>query len=101
LSGPFVTDLVVLTNPYLDDLGCEQEKGHERGLREIHQLDPVWTLGSFWTLECKAKSFFDGFCGRTPFNPFVHEVQQGRLEEYEARARKRAEKLKEQASRKK
>jgi hypothetical protein len=40
----------------LDDLGCEREKGHERGLREIHQLDPVWTLGSFWTLECKAKS---------------------------------------------
>jgi len=41
----------------LDDFGCEREKGHERGLREIHQLDPVWTLGSFWTLECKAKSF--------------------------------------------
>ena len=48
--------LFVLTDPYLDDLGCEREKGHERGLREIHQLDPVWTLGSFWTLECKAKS---------------------------------------------
>jgi len=43
----------------LDDFGCEREKGHERGLREIHQLDPVWTLGSFWTLECKAKSFVE------------------------------------------
>ena len=59
MSRPFVTDLFVLTNPYLDDLGCEREKGHERGLREIHQLDPVWTLGSFWTLECKAKSFIE------------------------------------------
>ena len=53
------TDLFVLTNPYLDDLGCEREKGHERGLREIHQLDPVWTLGSFWTLECKANIIMD------------------------------------------
>ena len=30
----------VLTDPYLDDLGCEREKGHERGLREISSAGP-------------------------------------------------------------